>query len=282
MNFSKFSKNLYKNLSGLSNQGYFIGALFNAAGSNFFKLKPTYDTDGYQRKVFSGTRDFTQDMKDSFPKPINTEKLMEFFKSRIGGQSLTNIMRNFDIPEDEPQNKDLLIEVLCMQFQNIVSEASNDVDNIVASEYTRLLNKSDLEIVSNDPFYPGDNFLIVNELTNDNLALHFYEKFEYKWTLKNTGTVTWKDRYLEFTNKAETRIKTKTKATTFPIPRIEPGEDICLTIEFNANGFEGTFESVWEIKDDAGNTCFPDKDKVLKFIGTVSNGRKTNKKEAGK
>lgn len=280
MNFSEFSKNLYKNLSGLNNQGHFIGALFNAAGSDFFTLKPTYDTDGYQRKVFSGTRDFTQDMKDSFPKPINTEKLMEFFKSRIGEQSLTNIMRNFDIPEGKPQNKDLLTEALCIQFQNIVSEASDDVDDIVASEYTSLLNTSGLEIASNDPFYPGDDLLIISELPNDSRNLHFYELFEHQWTIKNIGTVTWKDRYLEITNKSKTRIRTI--EPTLSIPIVKPGETIYLTVQFNSRGFEGTFESILEIKDDVGNICFPDKNKALKFTCIVSNSHKTNKKEAEK
>jgi hypothetical protein len=164
MNFSEFSKRIYPNLSGISNQGHFVGALFNAAGSKFFPIQASYGTDDNQRKVFSGARSFNKKMKASFPKPIDTENLKAFFQTRIGDSSLPLIMGNFRIPQDEVQDKDLFISALCIQFQNIVTDAANEVKDIVASEYSRLLRESGIETVNRFPFYPGDNPHSISEL----------------------------------------------------------------------------------------------------------------------
>ncbi len=270
MNFSEFSKRLYKKLSGLNNQGYFIGALFNAAGSGFFPLKPSYGTDGYQRKIFGGTRDFTQEMKDSFPKPIDVESLKDFFDERIGDSSLPLIMRNFGIPESETQNKCLFIRALCTQFQSIVSDASDEVDDIVASEYFRLLREAGADIASDAPYYPGDDLLVISQVPEQNHDVSFYEDFEHQWTIRNTGTVTWEGRYFKCSNQSCIRIKAKDKI--IEIPKIKPGDDVCLTVAFNARGFEGRYEALWEMKDVEGRSCFTDK-KALKVEVIVVNKR---------
>ena len=269
LNFSDFSKNLYKKLSGLTSQARFIGALFNAAGSDFFELNPTYGTDGYQRKVFNGTRSLTQDMKDSFPKPIETEELMNFFQTRIGDKTLPNIMENFDIPKNELQNKELLCRALCTQFQNIVSEVSDEVDNIVPSEYIRLLRVSDNGAASNAPYYFGDAFSVISESPEVRHTLSFYQDFEHEWTIKNTGKVTWESRYLECINQSDIRIKAKSKF--IKIPKIKPGDEICLKAEFDSRGFEGDYNALWEMKDIDGNLCFPNKETQLRVVVTVSN-----------
>ena len=269
MNFSEFSKRLHPNLSGINNQGQFVGALFNAAGSNFFPPKASYGTDDNQRKVFNGTRDFNQKMKDSYPKPIDTKKLIDFFRTRIGESSLPVIMRNFGIPESEVQYKDLFIKALCTQFQNIVSEVFNEVNDIVASEYNRLLRESGVETANDAPFYPGDELFLVSELPAQNHVVTFYQEFDHQWIIKNTGTVTWIDRSFEFTNRSKTRIRpTKTKIA---LPKTGPGDEACLDVRIDARHFEGTFEAIWEMKDKTGRLCFPDKSKALKLVAKVIN-----------
>jgi hypothetical protein len=183
-------------------------------------------------------------------------------------------MRNFGIPESQVQNKDVFIKALCTQFQNIVSEVSNEVNDIVASEYNRLLRESGAETVNDSPFYPGDELLLVGELPAQSHEVIFYEKFEHQWTIKNTGTVTWEDRYLECTNQSETRIRALNK--TVIIPKVKPGEDVCLTARFDARGFEGKFESIWEMKDNVGRPCFTDNSKALKFEVIVVNEHKVS------
>jgi hypothetical protein len=270
LDFSEFSKNLYKKLSGLTSQAKFIGALFNAAGSDFFELNPTYGTDGYQRKVFNGTRSLTQDMKDSFPKPIDTKKLMNFFQTRIGDKTLPDIMENFDIHKNELQDKELLCIALCTQFQNIVLDVSDVVDNIVPSEYIGLLRASDIGASKNAPYCFRDDFCVINESPEVKHTLSFYQDFEHLWTIKNTGKVTWEYRYLEFTNQSDIRIKAKNKI--IKIPKVKPGDEICLKAEFNSRGFEGDYDALWEMKDIDGNLCFPNKETQLRVVVTVSNG----------
>ncbi|NLL52467.1 MAG: hypothetical protein GX248_07185 [Peptococcaceae bacterium] len=269
MEFSEFSKRIHPNLSGISSQGHFVGALFNAAGSKFFPIQPSYGTDDYQRKVFSGARKLNKKMKDSFPKPIDAENLKVFFQTRIGESSLPLIMSNFGIPLDEVQDKNLFISALCTQFQNIVSEAANQVADIVASEYNRLLCKSGIAIVNLFPFYPGDDLQLISELPIQNHVAVFYEKFDHQWTIRNTGTVTWVDRYFECTNQSKTRIRAMN--TRIDVPQTKPGDEVCLAVKFDARGIEGTFESIWEMKDNTGRLCFPDKSKTLKLVATVIN-----------
>ena len=277
MNFSEFSNKLYKNLSGINNQGHFIGALFNAAGSNFFDLKPAYGTDGYQRKVFRGDRGLTQDMKDSFAKPIYSEKLMDFFLSRIGDTALIKIMDNFGIPKDEPHDKELLCRALCKQLHNIVTDASDEVDNIVASEYSRLLRDPGLELEDVTPNYPGDDFILVSVNPLESHVVGFYDIFEHQWLLKNNGSVTWENRYLECVNQAEIRIRALNKIVS--IPKTRPGENAVIKVEFDSRGIEGKYESIWEMKDMNGNLCFPNKSNVLRVAAVIRNAC-GNSKEA--
>lgn len=262
MNFSEFSKKLFKKLSGIGSQGHFIGALFHAGGSSFFPLKPTYDTDSYQRKVFRGDSPFTQDMKDSFPRPIDIEDLMDFFQERIGEITLPIIMRNFGIPESEPENKEFFIRALCTQFQNIIMEASDEVDDIVGSEYLRLLRESGAKIKTDVPYYPGDDFEIIDPQPNHKHEVSFYKDFVHQWTLRNTGAVTWEGRYLEFANQADLPIRANSK--TIEIPKIKPGEEVALAVEMNARSCEGDFEAIWEMKDSEGRSCFTE-NQVLKM-----------------
>lgn len=267
MNFSEFSKRLFKKLSGIGNQGHFIGALFHSGGSSYFPLKPAYDTDSYQRKVFRGASPFSQDMKDSFPKPIDKDALMDFFQERVGVKSLPLIMRNFGIPETEAVNKEFFFKALCTQFQNIVTEASDEVDDIVLAEYLRLLRESGEEIKSDEPYYPGDDFQLIDEAPKHRHEVSFHSDFSHQWTIKNTGSVTWNDRYLELINGDNLTIKASRK--TVEMPKVKPGEEVSLSVDFNARGYEGDIEAIWELKDFEGRSCFKEK-KVLKIAVSVS------------
>lgn len=119
MNFSEFSKRLHKRLSGISSQGILVGSLFTAAGSKHFDPRPTPGTDDTQKKLVSGKRKLTPNMKESFPSPIDYEGLMDFFRLKIGDASLPLIMRNFGIPETEPINKPrLFIETSFISYNH--------------------------------------------------------------------------------------------------------------------------------------------------------------------
>lgn len=277
MNFSEFSKRLHKRLSGISSQGILVGSLFTAAGSKHFDPRPTPGTDDTQKKLVSGKRKLTPNMKESFPSPIDYEGLMDFFRLKIGDASLPLIMRNFGIPETEPINKESFIRALCTQFQYIVSDASNEVDDIVASEYSRLLQESGIEIENVTPYYPGDDFTLVTESPLGEHEVGFYNNFEHQWIIKNNGQVNWENRYLECVNHKEIRIRPINEI--IDIPKIKPGEIATLSVQFDSRGFEGKYESIWEMKDANGNSCFPDKNDILRVAAIVTNNCK-NSEEA--
>lgn len=119
------------------------------------------------------------------------------------------------------------------------------------------------------PFYPGDDLQLIGEHPAQNHEVTFYEEFDHQWTIKNTGTVTWVDRVFECTNQSKTRIKAMNVAVA--VPETRPGDEVFLTVQFDARHFEGTFESIWEMKDKTGRLCFPDKNKALKVMATVIN-----------
>jgi len=274
VNFSEYSKKLYPGLlSGIGNQGHFVGALFNAAGSGFFPIQSSYGTDDNQKKLFAGRRKLNKKMKDSFPKPIDTAGLDKLFQTRIGDSTLPKIMSNFGIPTTDVQDKDKFIAALCEQFQRIVSDATDDVDDIVLIEYRRLLNEVDCDAPDLSPLYPGDDFLLIEDELSKSHAVGFYEKFEHTWMIENNGSVTWDDRQLECTNQATMKIKTMNPS--IEIPDTRPGGAIGLTAQFDARGIEGMQESIWVIKDVDGRLCFPDENRALKMVVSVVNRNHT-------
>jgi len=123
------------------------------------------------------------------------------------------------------------------------------------------------------PLYPGDDLLLVSGLSTQRHEVGFYEAFEHTWEVKNNGTVTWEGRQLECINQASSRIKALN--TTIAIPKTNPGDNIRLTVQYNARGFEGEFESIWKMKDHIGRLCFPDESKALKVVAIVANVNRT-------
>jgi hypothetical protein len=267
VNFSEFSKKIYPNLSGITSQGRFVGALFNAAGSTFFHAKPSYGTDDNQKKLYSGARKFNKKMKDSFPTPIDPDGLTNFFVTRIGDSAMSKAMADFGIPANLAQDKNWFAVALCVQFQSIVSDVADDVDDIVLREYRRLLEGE--SFVDLSPLYPGDNLRFIKEEPEGVHELNTYKEFDHAWTIKNNGTVSWQGRCLVCANQATMSIKTMDGTYSVAIPDAEPGDEVRIAMRFNSRGNDGRYESIWEMKDSDGQLCFPNKDMALKVVANV-------------
>lgn len=147
-----------------------------------------------------------------------------------------------------------------------MTEATDEVDDIVVSEYLRLLRESGEEIKSDYPYYPGDDFQLIEENPKQRHEVSFHSDFAHQWTIKNTGSVTWVDRYLELVNGDNLTIRASRKI--IDIPKVKPGEEVTLSVEFNARGCEGDIEAIWEMKDSEGRSCFTE-NKVLKIAVSV-------------
>jgi len=257
MTFSTFAKAVYPHLSGLSNQGWFIGELFHAAGSTFFTKHPSYGADDYHVKVYNGSKPFNKKMKASFPKPIPRDALKEFFEHRIGTDTLSKMMVDFGISAGTTQNKELFVETLCIQFENIVTEVSDETEDIVAKTYLDLLAGIQIE-AKPVPLYPGDDYEVLGENPAQYPDVGFYKEFTHTWIIKNSGTTTWNGRHLEIINQHE--VKPEAKTPQVDIPSTKPGEEAVITVTFDSRGDErGLNESIWQIKNSDGQICFPNK-----------------------
>lgn len=148
MDISEFSKNFYiepNTIKYIDSQHRFIGELFNACGSEFFPkiIKKEHEKYWTARSLFSGKRNLSTDMRESFPQKINEEKFVTYFKERITKKSLDKMAQKFSINTTE-MKIDYFLIALCRQLQIIIHDEL-DID-IVNKEYESLLqNYNSLE-----------------------------------------------------------------------------------------------------------------------------------------
>ncbi len=264
INASEFFKKVYPYLSNQKNQGVFVSNCFIASGSTVFTLpkfksKQTSDNLEYQRMLYKGNRQITADMKASFPDPFPLDSLSEFFANNLKEDRLRDVMAAFAIPVSTEPNKLLLAKSLASQFQLLIQSESNDVDDIVATKYQQLLVEPDTQPVKRlTPLYPGDSaWLDVN--TKRSYSLCCYDVIQHTWIILNNGTQTWRDRALVFVN--HDKVRPRSESNRIEIPVTPPGKEIKITTGFDARGFEGKYECIWQMQDSNGNDCFPNNEK---------------------
>ncbi|GHU83835.1 hypothetical protein AGMMS50284_7880 [Clostridia bacterium] len=115
--------------------------------------------------------------------------------------------------------------------------------------------------------YPGDNYSI----EGDNPAVHptvtSYEKFTHTWAITNSGTVPWNGRFLELIN--QKGIAPTAEPSRVDIPPTKPRESAPVTVSFDARAMDGSYESIWRMKDSQERPCVPNKE-GLRLIINVS------------
>jgi len=269
INASEFFKKVYPYLNNQKNQGMFVTNCFIAAGSTVFtlpklKTRQTSDNLEYQRMLYKGTenggRQITADMKASFPDPFLLDSLSAFFADNIKEDRLRDVMTAFAIPVSAKPDKLLLSKSLAFQFQLLIQSESNDVDDIVASKYQQLLLEPDVQPVKRlTPLYPGDSAWVLECKPQRSYMVHCYDKFQHTWVIRNNGSQTWRGRKLVFANCNE--VRPRADINSIDIPDTPPGKDIKITTGFDARGFEGKYECIWQMQDSSGNDCFPNNEK---------------------
>jgi len=265
INASEFFKKVYPYLSNQKNQGVFVSNCFIASGSTVFTLpkfksKQTSDNLEYQRMLYKGNRQITADMKASFPDPFPLDSLSEFFANNLKEDRLRDVMAAFAIPVSTEPNKLLLSKSLAFQFQLLIQSESNDVDDIVASKYQQLLLEPDVQPVKRlTPLYPGDSAWVLECKPQRSYMVHCYDKFQHTWVIRNNGSQTWRGRKLVFANCNE--VRPRADINSIDIPVTPPGKEIKITTGFDARGFEGKYECIWQMQDSNGNDCFPNNEK---------------------
>lgn len=295
MRFCEFIRKLYKHFP-CSNQGQFVLEIFSAlcgetnpAGSNqessnknrdfrcssFLPTGLTGDDPTYRKRLYGGSKKYSglsSPIKTYIQGNKNKETFIAYCNFAISSKVFPKLCDSFEVPE--LTDRTVAFEGLYEQFIEFAISQNDDVSFVLPDVIDKLQNnppKDPAKITPEDlsPLYPGDNLQLISEHPAQNHVVTFYEEFDHQWIIKNTGTVTWIDRSFEFTNRSKTRIRpTKTKIA---LPKTGPGDEACLDVRIDARHFEGTFESIWEMKDKTGRLCFPDKNKALKVMATVIN-----------
>lgn len=237
----------------------FVSKLFVAGGSQFFSAATTADKD-YQKKLYNRAKPLTQNLKGSFPKPINTEGVIAFFATQVEKSYVRDVMTAFAIPTTIDPDVDLLSKALTAQFQLLIQSDNCDVDDIVATEYQRLMTEPTIVLAqATTPIYPSDSVWVLECKPHRSYSADCYDKFTHEWVIRNNGSQTWRKRRLVFVS--HFKVGPQVLPDCVELPDIAPGKDIKIATSVNAGGSEGHFELVWELQDSDGKDCFPNNKK---------------------
>ncbi len=253
--FSTFCNAIYPRCPQIKSQGMFVSKLFVAAGSKYFSASTTSDKD-YQKKLYNGSKPLNQNLRDSFSNSIRFDSAVAFFTEYIDDDNTRDLMAAFAIPTSVEPDKTLLSKALAAQLQLLIQSEKNDVDDIVATEYQKLMIEPAAEPAQQlAPLYPGDSAWVLECKPQRSYLVHCYDKFQHTWVIRNNGSQTWRGRKLVFANCNE--VRPRADVNSIDISDTPPGKEIKIATGFDARGFEGKFDCVWEMQDSDGKNCFP-------------------------
>lgn len=102
-----------------------------------------------------------------------------------------------------------------------------------------------------------DSTLFIEDVTiPDGTSIPINTEFVKTWRVKNTGKVTWKDRYLQRMTPASSLVCSS--PSRVPIPETKPGETIDISVTFTTPYLPGSCRTDWKTTDKEGNVYFPD------------------------
>lgn len=255
MDFSQCSKKIYPYCKGIQNQSIFVAKLFWAGGSKNFSDSP-YDSHEYEKKLISGTKPkpLTDKLKQTFPSPVDVAGIEAFFMECIDEDRIPEAMNAYGIPDTIEPDKNCLSAALARQYQLLFESPDIDVEDIISTEYRRLLaDEPEDDLIQFKPLYKGDSASAYGgeqeyQKNTDN-------SFRHVWELRNTGTVTWEGRKLVFIKTYKTG--PLAEQTVIQIPKMEPGTHKKIAVVMQTRGKEGRFCCHFEMQDSDGKNCFP-------------------------
>src|SRR5688572_11722039 len=105
----------------------------------------------------------------------------------------------------------------------------------------------------------GDDSTFVEDLTYpDGTKVKAGQTLDKKWKIKNTGSVTWKDRYLVAVESTYGQGDLKTIKKT-EVPATKPGETCVIQTTLKAPEVNGKYKVTFKMVDKDGKQCFPNK-----------------------
>ncbi|MGH3829821.1 MAG: NBR1-Ig-like domain-containing protein [Pseudonocardiaceae bacterium] len=119
----------------------------------------------------------------------------------------------------------------------------------------------------------GDKTAFVADTTMpDGSTVQVGESFVKTWDIRNTGTVTWKGRYLQRIG-ATGGFGICGSLTRVPIPLTRPGEDVQISVTLVAPSLPGSCRTDWKMVDATGRYFFPHEHSVYTIINVSDLGQ---------
>lgn len=204
---------------------------FNAAGSRIFTL-PTnrqHWTNQYleNERHYAKDRSLTDEIKASFPNPINLSGLTRFIADNMDSNKLASCMADFGVPVGTEADVDKFAKALSIQFSCFVIDNETDINVDVWQIYQSLLIGE--EITPQDikgPRYAGDSAAVFSEKS---IAANCYAPIRCEWKIQNRGRQEWQGRKLVLKNQDE--IRPEILKTVIPIPDARPNETIKIATD---------------------------------------------------
>ncbi|SHR30050.1 Uncharacterised protein [Mycobacteroides abscessus subsp. abscessus] len=106
---------------------------------------------------------------------------------------------------------------------------------------------------------PGDESTFVADITiPDGSLMKPYQCFEKIWRIRNSGTVSWENRWLARRG-APTGHGVPTSPARVRISDTQPGQDVEITVPIRAQPLAGASQVHWKMVDDEGWEYFPNR-----------------------
>lgn len=119
------------------------------------------------------------------------------------------------------------------------------------------------------PMAPGDDSRFVADITiPDGTPVKVGQVFTKTWEIQNTGTVAWRDRYLQRQG-VDDAPGLCTSPTTVPIATTQPGQHVRITVTFTAPIYPGSCRVDWKMTDAAGHLAFPNKQGLYVIVNVT-------------
>lgn len=250
--FSTFCDNVKKGCPSLRSQKKFIQEMTEAGGSKL------YVSDSYYKQLFSGSKPFTNNLREPLRGRDNLVQLTGFFENKI--TDVNRVIAGFGIPETGTPNKHALAVALAIQLRAIIESDEGAEPDVLILEYQTQCSANEDDKTASaglEPLYPGDAIYVGGTMS---YKIKSTDVFQHTWELANYGTQTWTGRKLVYIR--DPRIdRPEADPDVIDIPEVKPGKSIKITTTFDGRGFDSgpyeAFHCKWEMQDENGENCFP-------------------------
>lgn len=136
LSFSTFLKNIYKaKNSNITTQEEFVKQLFTSCAKNI-----SY-TDDYYKKILSGRKPLSKDIRDFVLEEPNFENVIIFFENNLDEKRLPDLFESFFIAPDEKKDLSIFSEALTYQFHNYLKYNEDEIPAATQAIYSVLLDQ---------------------------------------------------------------------------------------------------------------------------------------------